>query len=493
MNDPEPSSQVSRRQFLRHAAAVAALGPLHALGQRVAMGQAPEPIQGYGPLINKGDLWLPEEFDYQIISMQGRRMTDGALTPGMFDGMGAFPGGLFPGGVTRTILIRNHENREAGGEMRVTTNPTVEYDPLASGGNTKLVVERRPLPPDPFYLTKRYEYVVVKDFAILGGTSSNCAGGELPFKKWLTCEEVVKRSPNGMKHGYVFEVDATADEPVPAVPVLGAGRMVHEAAAWRGGILYLTEDRSIAPDPIRGEVGACFYRYIPDLPQGRSSNLAFSRGRLQALRLKNEFHANMHIGREVGRSYPVSWVPIDDPDHDDDSDGRTDRSPGFIPTRIQGQDRGAAYFDRLEGTWATGAGENARVYFDATSGGAARLGQVWEYNPTLSTIKLLYESTSPQSLRNPDNVVVVPQTGDVMLCEDGGGDQFVRGLTRRGEIYDFVRTGINLTEFCGACFDRGGHTLYLNQQGDRGSLPDGPVGFRARTYAIFGPFRKRLR
>jgi secreted PhoX family phosphatase len=201
----------------------------------------------------------------------------------------------------------------------------------------------------------------------------------------------------------------------------------------------------------------------------------------------------MHIGRVVGFPYPVTWVPIDDPDHDDDTDTRTDRVPGFTPTRIQAQDNGAAFFDRLEGAWATGLGKDARVYFDCTSGGAARLGQVWEYDPYLMTIKLLFESSNPQTLRNPDNMVVVPATRDVFLCEDAGGDQFVRGLTRRGEIYDFARTGINLTEFCGACFDRSGQTLYLNQQGERGSLPDGPVGFRARTYAIFGPFARRLR
>ena len=456
------------------------------------MGQTPRAVRGYGPLINKGDLWLPEEFDYQIISWQGKPMSDGNLTPGLFDGMGAFPDRSLPGGVTRTILIRNHENREAGGEIRAITDPSLEYDPQMWGGNTKMVVERRPLPKDGVSF-HRYEYVVVKDFAILGGTTTNCAGGELPFKKWVTCEEVVKRSSAGLKHGYVFEVDATADGPVPAVPVLAAGRFAHEAACWRGNILYLTEDRSIVPDPIRGEVGACVYRYLSDIPYGRGTNLAFSRGKLQALKIRDEFHANMHLGREVGRPYKVTWVPIDDPDHDDDSDSRTDRMPGFIPTRIQAQDRGAAYFDRLEGMWATGAGENARVYFDCTSGGAARLGQVWEFNPSAQTIKLIYESANPETLRNPDNMSVVPTTGDVFLCEDGGGNQFVRGLTRRGEIYDFVRTGINLSEFCGACFDRSGTTLFLNQQGDRGSLPLGPVGARARTYAIYGPFSRRQR
>lgn len=494
MSHPEPSSSgISRRNFLNRLSALAAFAPLHALGLRVAKGEAPPPIAGYGPLVNKGDLWLPEEFDYQIISWQGKLMSDGALTPGIFDGMGAFPDRSQPGGVTRTVLIRNHENREAGGETRVVTDKTLEYDALAFGGNTKLVVDRRPLPRDPGTKKRRYEYVVVKDFAIMGGTTTNCAGGEMPFKKWLTCEEVVKRTPNGIKHGYVFEVDAMSEGQVPAVPVLAAGRFAHEAAASRGGIVYLTEDRSIAADPVLGEVGACMYRFLPNGRPSRYSNLAFRGGRLQALRLRDEYHANMHIGREIGRSYKVDWVPIDDPDHDDDTDSRTDRMLGFIPTRIQAQDRGAAYFDRLEGMWATGAGSSARIYFDCTSGGAARLGQIWEYTPSRSTIRLVYESTSPATLRNPDNMAVVPQTGDVFLCEDGGGEQYVRGLTRRGEIYNFVKTGLNFTEFCGACFDRGGHTLYLNQQGDRGFLPNGPVNATARTYAIYGPFRHRSR
>lgn len=37
-------------------------------------------------------------------------MTDGNPTPGIFDGMGAFPG---PDG--NTVLIRNHENQRRAG------------------------------------------------------------------------------------------------------------------------------------------------------------------------------------------------------------------------------------------------------------------------------------------------------------------------------------------------------------------------------------------
>ena len=104
---------------------------------------------------------------------------------------------------------------------------------------------------------------------------------------------------------------------------------------------------------------------------------------------------------------------------------------------------------------------------------------------------MIYQSTNPETLRNPDNIVIVPQTGDILLCEDAGGTQFIRGLSPDGGMYDFARTNTNQTEFCGACFDRGGHTLYVNQQGDRGALPDGPPGGQAVTYAIYGPFRER--
>ena len=50
-------------------------------------------------------------------------------------------------------------------------------------------------------------------------------------------------------------------------------------------------------------------------------------------------------------------------------------------------------------------------------------------------------SPSPP-LRNPDNVVIVPQTGDTFLQEDGDAAQYVRGVTPGGEIYDFARAAM---------------------------------------------------
>ncbi|MEX2281684.1 MAG: alkaline phosphatase PhoX [Gemmatimonadota bacterium] len=43
-------------------------------------------------------------------------------------------------------------------------------------------------------------------------------------------------------------------------------------------------------------------------------------------------------------------------------------------------------------------------------------------------------------LDNPDNITVSPR-GGLVLCEDGSGVQFMRGLTRTGEIFDLESVG----------------------------------------------------
>ena len=497
--------RLSRKAFLGMggmgaAALMLGNGPLQSLGARAALGQEMPSVTGYGPLVPKGDLALPAAFNYQIIDRQGIPMRDGRPTPGIFDAMGAYPdvGPTRTGRGDRTILIRNHENRERPGEIKVVTGPGLEYDETAFGGNTKIVVERERAGRDENG-QQLFEYNVIDRFAILGGTSTNCAGGELPFKKWMTCEEVVKRTgtgENSLKHGYNFEIDAMADGPVKAIPIPQMGRFSHEATTWRSGILYETEDRSLSPDArVRtGFIGACLYRYIPDQRVGQSGNFAETTGPLEALAVKGSPQMNMDLVVTPGASFPVEWVPVPEPDHEDDTDNRRDRQPRFTPTRVQAIDNGAAYFDRQEGMWASSQGGGFKVYFDCTTGGPQNLGQVWEYDPGRETLTLIYVSTDRNTLENPDNVTIVPQTQDIFLCEDSSGEQFVRGVTQDGEIYDFAQTITNDTEFCGAVFDPDGQTLYLNQQGDRGVDESGQptAGVApAVTYAIYGPFEKR--
>ncbi len=434
---------------------VTAGGGLTALGACEAEDKLVARVSGYGPLVPMGDLALPRGFSYKVISRQGDPMDDGNLTPGIFDGMGAFPG---PDG--STILIRNHENQRKAGEIPVMVPEDDRYDqdPTYVAGGTKLIVDRN--------------LQVIEDFAILGGTDTNCAGGQMPWGSWITCEEVVNRGDTGTPHGYIFEIDASVGGPVEARPVTAAGRFVHEAVAWLGGILYETEDR---------RDDSFFYRYIPENLPGSSGDLADTDGVLQALKIKRVDNALMDAFPRVGKPHKVEWVTIEEPNPVDD----TDSTP--LAVGEQAKARGAAIFDREEGIWVRGN----RVYFDCTEGGEADLGQVYEFDPRSQTITLIYESTNEATLKKPDNIVIVPKTGDIFLQEDSAGEHFVRGLTPDGKIYDFARTITNDTEFCGGCFSLDGSVFFLNQQGERGSLPTGPVGGNAVTYAITGPFPRR--
>ena len=50
---------------------------------------APAPASpGYGPLVNKGELFRPAAFNDQVVDRQGTPMRDGRVAPGIFDAMG---------------------------------------------------------------------------------------------------------------------------------------------------------------------------------------------------------------------------------------------------------------------------------------------------------------------------------------------------------------------------------------------------------------------
>jgi secreted PhoX family phosphatase len=454
---------MDRRKFLG-AAAGALFAPsleglvarAHAAEARRVRGMVAGPGQGgYGPLVNAGrHLALPAGFAYEVMGVEGTPMSNGQPTPRAHDGMAAFA--LRNGNVR---LVRNHEVAEPTATSRPIGDPARAYDRLGPGGTTSLEVR----------VKRDGSRELVRDFVSLGGTLINCAGGPTPWGSWLTCEETVQGTgpaQRGKDHGYVFEVDAHAEEQVEAVPLKAMGRFVHEAVAVdpRTGIVYETEDRATGG----------FYRFIPKV-RGKLRE----GGRLQMLAVRGRPQFDTRTGQTQRVWMPVEWVGIADPDP-------AGAEADALSVYNQGVALGAATFARLEGCFY---GHDS-IFFHATNGGDRALGQVWQYRPgpgpDEGRLQLLFESTAREVLDQPDNLTVSPR-GGIVICEDADQVCHLRGLTPDGRIFDFARNILNDNEFAGACFSPDGRTLFVNCQGD---IRSGQTGKLGRTYAIWGPWER---
>ena len=120
------------------------------------------------------------------------------------------------------------------------------------------------------------------------------------------------------------------------------------------------------------------------------------------------------------------------------------------------------------------------VYIACTEGGEARLGQIWKYRPSSAegtpqeknspaTLELFVEADSGTILENGDNLTVSPW-GDLIVCEDGTGDDYLLGITPAGEVYKLARNLNGNGEFAGACFSPDGSTFFVNMQVDGWTL-----------------------
>jgi secreted PhoX family phosphatase len=297
------------------------------------------------------------------------------------------------------------------------------------------------------------------------------------------------RTPKVSKrHGYVFEVDSRAESPVDPAPIVPMGRFYHEACAVdpATGFVYMSEDRA----------DGLFYRYRPDVvtrglkPAGGLAVGDLAKGgRLEALRIAGKPHARTQNwekphGFAPGKRHRVEWVAIPniDPDVDMERDPR-DEEPDPLQrrsrtaatsTRAQGFAAGAAQFARVEGvTYAKGT-----LHWCATMGGAAGDGQIWRLDLAKQELSLVVEPNERSLLDGPDNLTVAPN-GDLIVCEDGEGEDRVVGITPAGRLYTFARNALNEVEFAGACFAPDGRTMFVNIQ-DPGI-----------TFAVWGPWQAR--
>ena len=431
-------------------------------------------VAGYGPLKRDpaGLFDLPEGFSYTVVSKAGDPMSDGLITPCKMDGMDCFAAGP-----DRVALVRNHEIKGTDlditafgpGKSLAAKFPADKVYDLTDdglphgGGATTLIYDLR-------------SRQLVSSHLSLTGTITNCAGGRTPWGSWLSCEETTQgKGLEAQKdHGWVFEVPSAAKTPVDPTPIKAMGRFRHEAAAIdpRTGVAYMTEDM--------GDGFGLFYRYLPN---DRTRLLAG--GRLQALALPEGADADPRNWEAAywrqGDWRNVRWVDLDGVDNP------------YEDLRYRGHAKGAAWFARGEGVYF-GDGE---LFFACTSGGPAAAGQIFRYRPSANEgqagekdapgrLQLFCEPHDIKVMEMCDNIAVAPW-GHLMACEDksGGGINYLRGVTPKGQVYTMGRNATPgggdvaaNSELAGVCFSPDGTTMFVN------------VYFPGATLAITGPWSR---
>ena len=440
----------TRRSFLYHTSSIA-------LGfsglRRLSAGDAKSlRTRGYGPLIADRDkiLDLPGGFSYEIIGRAGETMSDGLILPGSPDGMAAFPGKG-----DEVVVVRNHEvsagsssGQGAFGrrnELLNKINKDRFYDSGKKspclGGTSTFVYDTR-------------KKAVVRQFLSLAGTIRNCAGGPTPWNSWITCEETVVKSGGNLArdHGWCFDVPAT-DRPELAdpVPLKAMGRFNHEAVAVdpETGEVFETEDRH----------EGLIYRFVPKV----KGKLAEG-GKLYALKVKGKPSLDTRnwsqLTFSVGDSKEIEWIEMKEVESPRDD------------LRIRGFKDGAACFARGEGMWYS----EGSIFIACTNGGKKQRGQIWKL--TRNKIELYSEPNDADLVDNCDNLTVAPW-GDLILCEDGKGDQFLDVITPEGKIFKLAKNAKSSGEFAGVCFSPDGLTLFVNMQRE------------GLTLAITGPWKEK--
>lgn len=125
---------------------------------------------------------------------------------------------------------------------------------------------------------------------------------------------------------------------------------------------------------------------------------------------------------------------------------------------------------------------DGELFFACTSGGAAKLGQIFRLRPEFGgaagRAQLFYESSDPAQFSYGDNLTIAPD-GQLVVCEDQYTEpvaNHIRGISRDGLAYPIALLK-RQTEWAGACFSPDGRVLFVNAYSP------------AATLAITGPWQ----
>lgn len=406
-----------RREFLRQlfwsAGAMGALG-LGLPGLSQAAVSSGFDFSTLGPLREPDNLGLalPAGFTARIVAVSGERPAAGASIWHTYPDGGA----TFAAPDGGWVYANNSEV------------------PLGLGGVSALRFDR--------------DGQVVGAHRILGGTSTNCAGGATPWGTWLSAEETdIGRVWECLPFGSASQ----------AAPRAALGIFKHEAVAVDpvNRTLYLTEDDG------KGR----FYRFVcsaSDWPVS-AARPALKSGRLQVLQIDGVPNDQAPSdGLDLSRPHHVSWVDVSSPG-----------LPQSIVRGVLGSKAPGTVFRGGEGLWYF----NGIVYF-STKGD----NRIWAFEPATQQLQVIYDfataSPADRVLSGVDNLTV-SRRGDVLVAEDGGNMELCVILPDRSVKVLLRVHGQDESEITGPAFSPDGSRLYFNSQ--RGGRKGAGLGI---TYEV---------